>query len=103
MSDYQRYTATPLREVLEKAEAIFTARGGLTRSRAAAHSVTWSGAEGTVTLDAHRHGPYTDVVVRTNQLRTSKIDGVARYLLDQLPYQPGDPARHREAVGSDGR
>ena len=91
MSDYQRYTADPSREVLRKAEEILTERGGLRRTRESRHSVTYPGAEGTVILDVHRHGMLTDVVARTNQLRTSKVDGVVRYLLNQLPYQPGDP------------
>ena len=91
MSDYQRYTADPTREVLRKADEILTGRAGLSRSRESRHSVTYTGAEGTVVLDIHRHGVTTDVVARTNQLRTSKLDGVVRYLLNSLPYQPGDP------------
>ena len=93
MSDYQRYTVLPVREVFGKADTILTERAGLRRTRESRHSVTYNGAEGTVTLDAHRHGPMTDVVARTNQLRTSKVDGVVRYLLNQLPFQPGDPER----------
>jgi hypothetical protein len=93
MSDYQRYTVDSVREVFAKAEEILPERAGLHRTRESRHSVTYTGAEGTVVLEAHRHGPATDVVARTNQLRTSKVDGVVRYLLNQLPYQPGDPAR----------
>jgi hypothetical protein len=93
MSDYQRYTATPLRDVLTVADEILTTRGGLARTRESAHAVTYTGPEGTVELHAHRHGFQTDVVVHTNQLRTSKIDGVVRFLLNQFPYQPEDPAR----------
>ena len=91
MSDYQRYTADAAREVLRKADEILTERAGVRRTRESRHSVTYSGAEGTVVLDVHRHGFLTDVVARTNQLRTSKLDTVVRYLLNQLPYQPGDP------------
>jgi hypothetical protein len=91
MSDYQRYTADSTREVLRKADEILTERGGLQRTRETRHSVTYSGPEGTVVLDVHRHGLVTDVVARTNQLRTSKLDSVVRYLLNQLPFQPGDP------------
>jgi hypothetical protein len=94
MSDYQRYTSLPVREVFQKAEEVLPERAGLTRSRDSRHSVTYTGAEGTVTLDAHRHGPSTDVVARTNQLRTSKLDIAVRHLFNQLPYQPGDPPRH---------
>ena len=93
MSDYQRYTADPVREVLRKADEILTTRAGLKRTREGRHTVTYGGPEGTVTVDAHRHGLSTDVVVNTNQLRTSKVDGVIRYFLNQLPYQPGDPER----------
>ena len=93
MSDYQRYTADSTHEVLRKADEILVERAGLKRTREARHTVTYAGPEGTVTVDAHRHGLSTDVVVNTNQLRTSKVDNVVRYFLNQLPYQPGDPAR----------
>ena len=90
MSDYQRYTAKPLREALALAEEILTTRGGVERTRQSHHSLTFAGPEGAVEVEAHRHGFQTDVVVRTNQLRTSKIDSVVRFFLNQLPYQPGD-------------
>jgi hypothetical protein len=90
MSDYQRYTYLPVREVLQKADEILPARAGLKKTRDSSHGATYTGAEGTLNLEAHRHGPSTDVVISTNQLRTSKIDTVARFLLNQLPYQPGD-------------
>jgi hypothetical protein len=99
MADYQRYTYLPVREVFQQAEQILTERGGLRRTREGGHSVTYAGPEGTVTLDAHRHGATTDVVAVTNQLRTSKIDGVVRFLLNRLPYQPGDEAPDAEQVG----
>ena len=99
MSDYQRYTYLSVREVLRQAEEILTERAGLRRTRDGSHSVTYSGPEGSVTLDAHRHGPYTDVVATTNQLRTSKVDSVVRFLLNRLPYQPGDEAPEAEQVG----
>lgn len=93
MSDYEKSTVLPVREVFARAHEVFTTRIALERSGESAHSLTYTGAEGTVTLDAHRHGPYTVVTARTNQLRTSRIDGVVRYLLNQCPYQEGDPAR----------
>lgn len=93
MADYERQTVLPTREVFRRAHEIFTARADLKRTRDGRHSVTYAGGEGTVTLDAHRHGPATAVTARTNQLRTSKIDGVVRYLMNQLPYQHGDPGR----------
>jgi hypothetical protein len=92
MSDYQRYTYLPVKDVLRTAEEILAARAGLKRSRESSHGVTFTGPEGTLILDAHRHGAMTDVVISTNQLRTSKIDAVARFLMNQLPYQPGDRA-----------
>jgi hypothetical protein len=55
--------------------------------------VTYSGGEGTVVLEAHRHGLSTQVTARTDRLRTSKVDGVVRHLFNQLPYQWGDPPR----------
>lgn len=96
MSDYQRYTALPAREVLVRAEEILTTRGGLRRSREARHMVSYAGPEGLVNLELHRHGAMTDVIARTNQLRTSKLDIVVRHLLNQLPYQPGDEVKGEE-------
>ncbi len=57
------------------------------------HAVTYTGGEGTVTVEAHRHGPSTVVTAVTDRLRTSKLDGVVRYFMNQLPYQHGDPPR----------
>ena len=47
-------------------------------------------SEGTVTLSAHRHGPYTDVVASTDRLRTSRLDYEIQKFLNLLPYEPGD-------------
>jgi hypothetical protein len=44
-------------------------------------------------VGAHRHEPNTQVTIRTDRLRTSRVDVVVRYLMNQLPYQPGDPRR----------
>ena len=93
MSDYERSTALPMREVFARADEIFRERAELERTQEDRHAVTYTGGEGTVTLEAHRHGPSTVVTARTDQLRTSKLDGVVRYLMNQLPYQPGDPPR----------
>ena len=90
MSDYQRYTSLPASEVLALADDILSERAGLHRSRESRHAVTYAGPEGIVNLELHRHGPMTDVVARTNQLRTAKVDMVVRHLLNHLPYQPGD-------------
>jgi len=93
MSDYERSTVYPVRQVFETAHEILTTRADLQRTRESRHGVTYEGAEGTVTIDAHRHGPSTVVTVRTDRLRTSKVDGVVRHLMNQLPYQHGDPPR----------
>jgi hypothetical protein len=93
MSDYERQTVLGARDVFQRAHEILSERADLKRTREGHHSVTYSGGEGTVTLEAHRHGPVTVVTARTNQLRTSKIDTVVRHLMNQLPYQHGDPER----------
>ena len=90
MAGYQRKTALSPNEVLSEAENFLQQILGLTRSHNSSHSATYDGAEGTVTLKAHRHGPYTDVVANTAQLRTSRMDYEVQKLLNQLPYEPGD-------------
>ena len=93
MADYERNTVLPTARVLELAGEVLTERAGLQATREDGHGATYTGAEGTVAVEAHRHGPMTTVTIRTNQLRTSKIDVVVRHLMNQLPYQPGDPER----------
>lgn len=93
MSDYERSTVLPIREVFQRADAILTERAELARSEESRHHATYTGGEGTVVVEAHRHGPSTLVTVRTDRLRTSKVDGVVRHFLNQLPYQWGDPPR----------
>jgi hypothetical protein len=93
MSDYERSTVLPTREVFAKAHQILTERAELQRTGETGHRVTYTGGEGTVVLEAHRHGLATQVTARTDRLRTSKVDGVVRYLFNQLPYQWGDPPR----------
>ena len=93
MSDYERSTVLPTREVFAKAHDILTSRAELQRTEETGHRVTYTGGEGTVVLEAHRHGLATQVTARTDRLRTSKVDGVVRYLFHQLPYQWGDPPR----------
>ena len=90
MAGYQRKTAYSPSEVLAKAEEFLPELLGLSRSKDSSHSATYSGAEGTVTISAHRHGPYTDVVANTDRLRTSRLDYEVQRLLNQLPYEPGD-------------
>jgi hypothetical protein len=93
MADYERNTVLPISEVFRLADEILAARAELQPTREEHHSRTYTGGEGTVAIEAHRHGPMTTVTIRTNQLRTSKIDGVVRHLMNQMPYQPGDPER----------
>lgn len=93
MSDYERLTALSMRDVWARVDEILTTRGELAMTREGGHSRTYSGGEGTVFVDVHRHGPTASVTIRTDRLRTSKIDSVVRHLMNQLPYQPGDPPR----------
>lgn len=92
MAGYQRKTALPPKEVLTRAEAILPERIGLTRSASSGHGATYTGKEGTVTLAAHPHGYYTEVVASTDRLRTSRLDYEIQIFLNQLPYEPGDEA-----------
>jgi hypothetical protein len=93
MSDYERNTVFPVSQVFAIAEEVFPARADLVRTGADREHVVYSGDEGTVEVEAHRHGPYTVVTARTDRLRTSKLDIVTRFFLNQLPYQLGDPPR----------
>jgi hypothetical protein len=90
MAGYQRKTAFSPSEVLERAEAFLPDMLGLDRAKDSTHSATYNGAEGTVTVSAHRHGPYTEVVANTDRLRTSRLDYEVQRFLNQLPYEPGD-------------
>ena len=90
MAGYQRKTALPPTEVMARAETMLPDLLGLHRSKGSSHSATWTGAEGVVTLSAHRHGPYTDVVAQTDRLRTSRMDYEIQKFLNHLPYEPGD-------------
>ncbi len=90
MAGYQRKTALSPSEVLAEAEAFLPERVGLSQSKSSGHGATYNGAEGSVTVTAHRHGPYTDVVANTDRLRTSRLDYEVQRLLNRLPYEPGD-------------
>jgi hypothetical protein len=90
MAGYQRKTALSPKEVLAKAEEAIPELVGLTRSKGTSHEASFSGDEGTVTISAHRHGPYTDVVASTDRLRTSRLDYEIQRFLNLLPYEPGD-------------
>jgi hypothetical protein len=90
MAGYQRKTAFSPKEVLAKADEVIPEIIGLTRSKGTAHGASFSGEEGTVTLSAHRHGLYTEVVASTDRLRTSRLDYEIQKFLNLLPYEPGD-------------
>lgn len=90
MAGYQRKTAFSPTEVLGEAEQFLPELVNLSRSKESAHSATYTGAEGTVTVTAHRHGPYTEVVATTDRLRTSRVDYEVQRFLNRLPYEPGD-------------
>jgi hypothetical protein len=90
MAGYSRKTALTPTQVLTRAEELLPALLGVSRTRAGSHSATWSGAEGTVTLSAHGHGLYTEVVASTDRLRTSRMDIEVQKFLNHLPYEPGD-------------
>ena len=90
MAGYQRKTALSPGRVLEQADQVLPELVGVTRSKESPHSATFSGAEGTVTVSAHRHGPYTEVIADTDGLRTSRLDYEVQRFLNRLPYEPGD-------------
>ena len=90
MAGYQRKTALSPSAVLSEAEEFLPQVLGLTCSSNSSHSSTYDGTEGRVTVTAHRHGPYTDVLATPAQLRTSRLDYEVQKLLNLLPYEPGD-------------
>ena len=90
MAGYQRKTALSPEDVLAVAEETLPERIGLARTKGSGHGATYTGAEGTVTLAAHRHGPYTEVVASTDRLRTSRMDYEIQKFLNRLPYEPFD-------------
>jgi hypothetical protein len=90
MAGYQRKTALAPEAVLERAEGVLPSTVGLSRTLRSSHSATYDGAEGSVKLSAHRHGPCTSVVASTDRLRTSRLDYEIQRFLNTLPYEPGD-------------
>lgn len=90
MAGYERKTVAAPAAVLQQAASFLPELLGLSRAKESGHSATYSGEEGTVTLTAHRHGPYTEVVAQTDRLRTSRIDYEVQRFLNRLPYEPGD-------------
>lgn len=92
MAGYVRKTVLSPEEVLERANEILPERIGLKRSKTSGHGATFKGDEGTVTLHAHPHYHYTEVVADTDQLRTSRMDYEVQKFLNRLPYEAGDRA-----------
>ena len=90
MAGYQRKTALSPSEVLTKADELVPSMIGLGKSKMSSHGATFTGDEGTVTISAHRHGMYTEVVAATDRLRTSRMDYEIQRFLNALPYEPGD-------------
>lgn len=90
MASYERTTAATIKDILQQAEAVLTARLPLKKTGGDGHSVTLSGEDGTVTIRAHRHGLDTVVEAKTDQLRTSRLDLDTQFYMGTLPYQPGD-------------
>lgn len=93
MADYERVTAAGVRDVLRLAEEVLRERIPLEKVAEDKHSITLRGGDGTVQVNAHRHGFETVVKATTDQLRTSRLDLETQYFLNQLPYQPGDMPR----------
>ncbi len=90
MAGYERSTAMQPEQVLDLAEEHLPAFIGLRRSRRSERGATYTGDEGTVDIALHAHGGYTDVVARTDQLRTSRMDYEIQRFLSRLPYQYED-------------
>ena len=90
MEIFDKLLHGPVQTLGERLLAFLPDLLGLSRSKDSSHAATYSGAEGTVTISAHRHGPYTDVVANTDRLRTSRLDYEVQRFLNQLPYEPGD-------------
>src|SRR5690606_23892488 len=93
MADYERMTAASIREVLKTAEEVLTSRLPIQKVSEDRHSITFKGEDGTVTIEAHRHGPDTLVPARTGPPPPSSLALGTQPFLSTLPSQPGAPAR----------
>lgn len=93
MAAYERLTAMKGAEAVALAASYLQERIPLELMEKDEHSVKLRGGDGTITVSAHSHGMETTVTVRTDQVRTSRIDIEAQHYLNQLPYQPGDEQR----------
>jgi hypothetical protein len=83
-------TAAGMKEVLDAAEKLLTERLPITKTKQDRHSATFVGGDGMLTVSVHRHGLETQVIARTDQVRTSRLDVETQYFLGKLPYQPGN-------------
>lgn len=90
MAAYERMTAMSADDVLRTAREFLVERIPLEETARGRHSITLSGGDGTVEIEAHAHGLSTAVEARTDQLRTSRIDVETQHFLNELPYEPGD-------------
>jgi hypothetical protein len=90
MATYERHTVASSAQVLALAEEVLTSRLPVAVQARDAHAIRLSGGDGTVTIEAHRHGMATVVHAETDQLRTSRLDLDVQYFMTMLPYQPGD-------------
>ena len=88
MAGYQRRTAISPHDVMEQADRLLPEMVGISRKAGGGHTATYDGAEGTLTLTAHRHGLHTNVVAMTDRLRTSRLDYEVQRFLNRLPYEP---------------
>lgn len=93
MASYQRLTAMNGSEAVRLAADYLQKRIPLEVVEQTDHAITLSGGDGTVKISAHAHGMETEVTVRTDQLRTSRIDVEVQHYMNQLPYQPEDQQR----------
>ena len=90
MAGYVRKTVLTPSAVLERAKEVLPERIGLARPKGSRHGATYTGPEGTVTVSAHPHSMYTEVMAQTDQLRTSRMDYEIQKFLNHLPYEVGD-------------
>lgn len=90
MAGYVRKTVLGPGEILERAAEVLPKRLGLALTSGSDHGASYAGAEGTAKISAHRHSFYTEVTVKTDRLRTSRIDTEVQLFLNGLPYEAGD-------------
>jgi hypothetical protein len=90
MAGYVRKTVLGPGEILAQAADMLPKRLGLVCTSGSDHGATYSGTEGSARISAHRHSFYTEVTVKTDRLRTSRMDTEIQLFLNRLPYEAGD-------------